>query len=250
LEGESSGGQWIKRIRWARTGHQADDGRINAVASLWVEGTLRSVELPDELREAVQAAARKSQSLGADFSEYVKAARVAAEWLGLAGALDFATQQRWQSVDERRLALDMMAGALAKTASSIYPGPNTRLTRWWQSAHSTPSGSTTDDQRTEQAVARWIDGRLSKQQLIEELVQVQREAERRKPARPSGLPDDQISDWAQCVRLAVKSMIVRTAADYAEAQRWVTAGKRREAIQMMDQALAHPISPPQGGRSA
>lgn len=241
MEDKEPGDSWIKRIRWSRSGHFKEDERVNAIASLWVEGAITSIEVPKEVREALQvgmryAGADRTQP-DAQFEDYVKAARVAAQWISLLDAMDFARQQRWTTPELRQRALDMLSDELDASASRDTREPAPPAAVWWQSIRSAPSGWQAGDEQLQRATDAWLSGTTDAKTFVDQVVELVDASVRRKHGTQPGNSEDQISAWVEDVRLVAKAMVWRTVADYCDKQGLTSPAQRRHALDMMDCAL-------------
>jgi hypothetical protein len=94
--------QWMKRLRWSKSGLDLIDERLNALASLWAEGALRTPEIVPEVCEAIKSSTvRPEAPTASDFMEYTNNVRTAAGWMALLQVIHFCEEHYWRSQDER-----------------------------------------------------------------------------------------------------------------------------------------------------
>lgn len=241
-EEQTPGDRWMKRIQWSRSGYPKEDERVNTLASLWVEGVLTPFELAGEvysaLKENIGRVGTGFQQDTASIPDHSKAIVLSAQWLALVGAADFCTRHLgWETPEKKQEALHRMNQSLGvSSALGRAPGIGS-----WVNQVRQDSSMTDLDRRFEVAAETWSAGEMGYDEYFQELIDVQKAAERRKTEALNDPQSDQWQTWVDAVRVNIKGMALRVVADYCNSHGWVDAEPRRRALDQVEKALDRPI---------
>jgi hypothetical protein len=239
----------MKRLRWSQTGYAAEDERVNAIASLWAEGALASIEVPGEITQArrerigsVPPAVRSGQP---DLELYAKSARVAAQWLAINAAAGFCGLLGWRSADQRLQALELIGERLEMPAAGHV---SRQASNWVQRIYRQPSGADLQDRQVEDLANAWIDGQVDAREFRETLIAIQEPLGEHRVAPWPGSVADRLEAWVQAAHVSIKLLVLRSAVDYCEDQDFQSPEQRRQALESVERTLAGRSSPDRGAR--
>lgn len=231
--------RWMKRLRWSQTGYAAEDQRVNAIASLWAEGVLASIEVPAEitqaLRERIGSVAPAVRDGQPDLELYAKSTRVAAQWLALNAAAGFCGLLGWRSTDQRLQALDLIGQRLEMPKAGHV---SRQASNWVQRIHREPSGADLPDRQVDNLANAWIDGQVDAREFRETLFAIQQPLGEHRVAPWPGSVADRLEAWVQAARVSIKLLVLRKAVDYCEDHDWQAPEQRRQALESLEQTLA------------